>query len=920
MTRVVTSPPGTERNAQQGASVDARLITPHASAADEILVALHASRHGLTQEIASERLAQYGRNALPRTRPPGMAKVFLHQFASPLIYVLVAAALLSLLIQEWSDAGFITAVLVINAIIGTIQEYSAQKAASALQELVTTRSRVMREGDSYEINAEELVPGDIVLLESGDRVPADIRLLTCLDLETDESLLTGESTAVLKNADSVLKPDTILGDRNNMVFAGSLVARGRGRGVVVHTALATELGRIAAAVLTRLPPKAPLLIRMEKFTHRVAIVVGLAAILMALVALSRGMPLSEIFLLAVALAVSAIPEGLPVALTVALAIGIRRMAKRNVIVRRLVAVEALGSCTFIATDKTGTLTVNELTVKRLAFPYQDNWEISGQGMIPEGTFVTPVGSPSLEEEARLTRLCQAAVLTNDGFLGHRNNTWVHHGDAVDVALLVMAHKANIMKAEVANAFPELATIPFESERLFSASLNEHQAGSQAFVKGALERLLPMCSKMVAPGMDVALDSEYLEARAQQLASDGYRVLALASGDIQLGSEEVFSEEHLHDLTLLGLVGMIDPLRPEARPAVASCRHAGIEVAMVTGDHPATALAIARDLGLAQTRAQIVTGTQLRQAKEQAEFDRLTRDARVFARVEPQQKLDIVQSLQRHGHFVAVSGDGANDAPALRAAQVGIAMGKSGTDVARETAELIITDDNFNSMVAGVEEGRIAYANVRKVIFLLISTGAAELVLFTLALLTGLPLPLLAVQLLWLNLVTNGIQDVALAFEPGEGDELERPPRPPRESIFNRLMIERVVVSALTIGIMAFLLYQWLLNQGFTMEEARNGTLLLMVLFENIHVFNSRSETRTVFRHNPLRNPILLIGTVTAQLVHIGAMYTPWLSDVLQIQPVSLEQWLQLLGIALTILVVMELHKLVYPRYAKSHRH
>ena len=895
-----------------------KLASPHTKSADDVLDALHASRHGLTHANASERLIHYGRNALPRPEPPGLTKVFLHQFASPLIYVLLAAAILSLLIQEWSDAGFITAVLVINAIIGTVQEYSAQKAASALQELVTTRSRVMRESDSYEINAEELVPGDIVLLESGDRIPADLRLLNCLDLEIDESLLTGESTAVLKNADSVLKTETVLGDRVNMAFAGSLVARGRGRGVVVHTALATELGRIAAAVLARPQAKAPLLIRMERFTHRVAIAVAVAAIVMAIVAFSRGMPLSEIFLLAVALAVSAIPEGLPVALTVALAIGIQRMAKRNVIVRRLVAVEALGSCTFIATDKTGTLTVNELTVKRIAFPYQDDWEVSGQGMIPHGTFVTPAGSPSLEEEARLARLCQAAVLTNDGFLGHRNNTWVHHGDAVDVALLVMAHKANVMKAEVAGAFPELATIPFESQRLFSACLNEHQGKSLAFVKGAVERLLPMCSKMAAPGLDEELDREHIESQAHELASNGYRVLALAAGEITLGPEEVFSEEHLHDLTLLGLVGMIDPLRPESRPAVASCRHAGIEVAMVTGDHPATALAIARDLGLAQTRDQIVTGKLLRQAKEQPEFDRLTRDARVFARVEPQQKLDIVQSLQRHGHFVAVSGDGANDAPALRAAQVGVAMGKSGTDVARETAELIITDDNFNSMVAGVEEGRIAYANVRKVIFLLISTGAAELVLFTLALITALPLPLLAVQLLWLNLVTNGIQDVALAFEPGEGDELEHRPRPPRESIFNRLMIERVVISALNIGIVAFLLYQWLLNQGFTMDEARNGTLLLMVLFENIHVFNSRSETRSVFRHNPLRNPILLIGTITAQLVHIGAMYTPWLSDILHIEPVSPENWIRLLGLALTVLVVMELHKLIYSYYAKPH--
>jgi magnesium-transporting ATPase (P-type) len=376
---------------------------------------------------------------------------------------------------------------------------------------------------------------------------------------------------------------------------------------------------------------------------------------------------------------------------------------------------------------------------------------------------------------------------------------------------------------------------------------------------------------------------------------------------------VFSEEHLGQLTLIGLVGLIDPLRPEAKAAVTACQEAGIRVAMVTGDHPATAFAIARELELVSSPEEVVTGPKLKQAKDADSVDRLTAGARVFARVEPQQKLEIVQSLQRNGHFVAVSGDGANDAPALRAAQVGVAMGSSGTDVARETADLIITDDNFASIVNGVEEGRIAYANVRKVIFLLISTGAAELVLFTLALLGGLPLPLLAVQLLWLNLVTNGIQDVALAFEPGEGDELRCPPRPPRESIFNRLMIERVVLSALVIGSVAFLVFDWLLARGFSLDEARNGTLMLMVLFENIHVFNSRSENLSVFRHNPLRNPLLLFGTAAAQLIHIGAMYTPWISDVLRIQPISPQHWVELLVLALSVLVIMELHKVLRRR-------
>ncbi len=902
-----------EHNPTQGNETRAGevlLSTPHSSSGDEILTAQQSSKYGLTQAEASARLKQNGPNSLPETKPVGIGIVFLHQFASPLIYVLIVAAILSVVIEEWSDAGFIAAVLFINGMIGTIQEYSAQRAASALRSLVSTHCLVLRDGDSYEIDAEDLVTGDIILLESGDKIPADVRLLASHDLEVDESLLTGESTPVLKDADLVLEAETTLGDRRNMLFAGSLVERGRGRGVVVGTALETELGHIAESVLNKPATKAPLLIRMESFTQRVAIIVAVAALAMAAIALSRGMPMAEIFLLAVALAVSAIPEGLPVALTVALAIGMRRMARRNVIIRKLVAVESLGSCTFIATDKTGTLTVNQLTARRIALPNFKPWNITGSGIEPEGSINTVQGKLDDNEKVLLERLCKTAVLANEGFLSHRGDGWVHHGDAVDTALLVMSHKAGITKAETVNACPEIATIPFESERLFCASLNEVSGQQHAFVKGALERLLPMCDSMATLNGDAVLNGQLLEDQARELASQGYRVIALASGAIKLGEAEVFSEEHLNGLTLTGLIGMIDPLRPEAKDAIAKCQKAGIEVAMITGDHPVTAMAIAKELDLIKHSDQIITGPELKHFAEDGNMDELIREARVFARVEPQQKLDITQSLQRNGHFVAVSGDGANDAPALRAAHVGIAMGKSGTDVARETADLIIADDNFSSIVAGVEEGRIAYANVRKVIFLLISTGMAELVLFALALLTGLPLPLLAVHLLWLNLVTNGIQDVALAFEPGEGNELNHPPRSPKDPIFNRIMVERVVISALVIGIVAFFLFQYLLNQGYSVDEARNGTLLLMVLFENIHVFNCRSETLSVFRHNPLHNPILLFGTVAAQLIHIAAMYTPWIRDVLHIQPVTPQHWIQLLGLALTVLVVMELHKAI----------
>ncbi len=888
---------------------DGSLLAPHARAFEDVLAELGSSRHGLSIAEAADRLARFGRNALPRSKPPSFVQVFLHQFVSPLIYVLVAAAVVSLAIQEWSDAGFIAAVLLVNAVIGTVQESSAQRAAEALTKLVTTKTRVLRDGDAYEIDAEDLVPGDIVLIESGDKVPADLRLASGHGLEVDEALLTGESVAVAKNAEAALPPDTALSDRVNMAFAGTMVTRGRERGIVVSTGLNTMLGEIAASVLARRSTKAPLLVRMERFTHRIAVAVGVSALVMAAIAFSRGTPLDEVFLMAVALAVSAIPEGLPVALTVALAVGMQRMAKRNVIVRRLVAVESLGSCTFIATDKTGTLTENRLAVTRIVFPCGgDPWEITGDALEPSGAVLAPTGSPSPEGQAMLARLCRAAVLANEGFLGHRDGVWVSYGDAVDVALLVMAHKAGFVRAEAVTACAEIDIIPFESERQFSSSLNEVDGQRQAFVKGAVERLLPFCSGMAMPDGSSSLDRTMIEAQAEALASEGYRVIALASGAIGFGPDEVFSEEHLSGLTFLGLVGIIDPLRREAKSAVTACRAAGIEVAMVTGDHPTTAATIAKELDLIHSQDQVVTGRALKRCDDEAEANQLVRQARVFARVEPQQKLDIVQSLQRDGYFVAVSGDGANDAPALRAAQVGVAMGKSGTDVARESADIIITDDNFASIVSGVEEGRIAYANVRKVTFLLISTGAAELVLFTLALLTNLPLPLLAVQLLWLNLVTNGIQDVALAFEPGEGNELRRPPRPPQEPVFNRLMLERVMISALVMGVVAFLLFQWLLQSGLTIEEARNSTLLLMVLFQNVHVFNCRSETRSAFRHSLMRNRLLVIGTLAAQLIHIGAMYTPWIGDVLHIQPVPLEHWATLLAMALSILLVMELHK------------
>jgi Ca2+-transporting ATPase len=553
-------------------------------------------------------------------------------------------------------------------------------------------------------------------------------LLDSHALEIDESLLTGESLPVGKEAYKILDIAMPLADRINMAFAGTLIIRGRARGLVVATGLATEIGRLSKYLL-RSEVKPPLAVRIEKFVFKVALVVGMAVLIIFAVEFFRGRSVQEIFIESVALAVSAIPEGLPVALTVALAIGMRRMAARNVIVRRLIAAETLGSCDFIASDKTGTLTMNELTVRRISIPGESPWEVTGEDIIPEGEIRTVHGKPLDSEMSVSERIALVSVLCNEGFLGRQDDKWVHHGDTVDIALLVMAHKFGITQNNALISYPHISEIAFEPERKFAATLNGTDDHRFAFVKGAPEKVLSMCSFMTnLSGHDLAIDPKMAEETAQELARDGYRILALASGELFLERDEAFSEDQLNGLTLLGFLGMIDPLRSEAKSAIAQCRKAGIRVGMVTGDHPITALAIARELKMAESMEEVVTGPILSEAKLPSSLDALISRASVFARVEPSQKLQIVESLIRQGHTVAVTGDGANDAPALKAAHVGVAMGQSGTDVAKESSDLVISDDNFASIVAGIGEGRIVYSNVRKVIFLLISTGAAEILL------------------------------------------------------------------------------------------------------------------------------------------------------------------------------------------------
>jgi magnesium-transporting ATPase (P-type) len=864
---------------------------------------------GLSTQQAAARLAETGPNVLPERRRPGPLLIFIRQFKSPFIYVLFAAALVSLGLGQTINAAFIAIVLLLNAMIGTIQEYAAQRAATALKKMVPSRSTVVRDGRPIQIDTSTLVVGDYVLLSSGDKVPADIHLFAAHNLHADESMLTGESNESHKQILQEYTDDAPLADRHNMCFAGTVILRGRGEGQVIATGSNTEIGKIARDVGVGDEVKPPLLVRIERFTQRITYGILILISLIFIITVVRGDDLATVFLLAVALAVSAIPEGLPAAITVALAIGMRRMARKGVIIRRLLAVESLGSCTYIASDKTGTLTVNEMTIQRILLPNGNQYEVSGEGIDLHG-IISPTPSPG--DALNLRLLCSAGGLANEAWLEKETDDWIGHGDRVDVAFLVLSEKYGVDYESLQQSCPELAKIPYESENAIAASINRCPDGIELQVKGSVEQLLTMSSSMTGLAEP---DNAQIEKQIDALAKQGFRVLGLAHRKLdQLPSDPLTS---LEKLEFIGMVGMIDPLRPDAIDAVQRCRDARIKVAMITGDHPQTAWALALPLGIADNSMQPVSGSQLATASNEKSgaFRDLVHGSRVFARVEPHQKSQIVDQLIQDGEFVAVTGDGVNDAPAISHAHVGISMGKRGTDVARESADIILTDDRFSSIVEGIKQGRIVYNNIRKVIFLLISTGAAEITLVLLSLLFGMPLPLYPLQLLWLNLVTNGIQDIALAFEPEEGDELNQPPRSPDEPIFDRLMIERVLVNALVMGVLAFATFTWQIQNGASVESARNITLLLMVLFENVHVFNSRSETRSMLRQYFFGNPFLIFGMLGAQAIHIGAMYTPGLRDVLQIQPVSIVQWSQLLGIALCLIIVDELHKLIHARHS-----
>jgi len=890
----------------------------HSLNINDVFTKLSSSSAGLSSSEAQERQQEYGLNKLPSRKAPSWWQIFFRQFLSPLIYILIFAAAVSTLLKEWEDAGFIIFVILLNSIVGAWQENKAEKSAAALQNLLKVKTIVRRDNLERELNAEELVIGDIVSLESGYKVPADMRLFECSNLTVDESFLTGESKAVVKNI-KIHDEKVDINARTNILYAGSTVFSGRAWGVVVETGLKTEVGKIADIISSTQKTKPPLIIRMEKFTKNISLIILFLCLVLASIALINGVSPSDTFFLVVALAVSAIPEGLPVALTVALSVATTRMSKKNVIVRKLTAVEGLGSCTMIASDKTGTLTVNQQTAKLLYLPSNKEIEISGQGYNDEGELLN-FAQISKDDQDNINNSLEAFVLANEAQLKKVNKSWQHHGDAIDVAFLALAYKAKADIDKIRSSVVKRLNIPYESQRRFAGFIYKKNKKNYIAVKGAVEKILDFCDQVKINGKNKKLDKKEIKKEALRLASSGYRVLAVASGEFTgdiVDNIDQFKESSISNLRLLSLVCFIDPLRKDSKEAILKCQKAGIGVKMITGDHPATAFFIAKELGIAVLEDEVVSGSKLGEDIQMTpEFLELVSKVKVFASVSPIQKLKIVKALVKLGHFVSVTGDGVNDAPAMKQANIGVAMG-SGTDVAKETSTMIVADDNFSSLIEGIQQGRFAYSNVRKVVYYLISSGAAEIWLFILAILTikflaldTIVLPLMAAQLLWLNVVTNGIQDIALAFEGGEPGEMQKKPRPPQEGIFNKLMKAETIVAGFIMGTFSFIVWFYLIYNGDSPEHASSFILMLMVLFQGVHAFNCRSEHVSAFKVPLKRNYILLLGVLTAQFVHIFATYNPFMQKVLQIKPLSFIDWLQLLVLASSILWGLELFKYI----------
>ncbi len=886
----------------------------HALPADAVLRELGSGHGGLSTEEARRRFESVGPNALQAARGVSPWTLLAGQFKNVLIVILLAATALSALLGHGVEAIAITVIVLFAVLLGFVQEYRAERSIEALREMAAPRATVIRGGEEIDLPAREVVPGDLLVLTAGNRVAADARLLQGMNLKAQEAPLTGESTPVEKHSDALIDPASAVGDRRNMVYAGTTVGYGRGLAVVVATGVQTEVGRIAQMLLDVQTGRTPLQVNLDKLGRNLArAAVAVVAVIVAL-GLLRGQPFVEMLVFGIALAVAVVPEALPAVVTISLALGVQRLVRRRALMRRLAAVETLGSTSVICTDKTGTLTRDEMTVRRLYVAGQFV-DVTGSGYAPEGQFHT--GGVALEVAPRLRDplaegvrdLLEAAALASDAHLVRdaARDSWAIKGDPTEGALVVAAAKAGLHKPELDAARPRVHEIPFTSESKRMTTLHAGPGGVVAFAKGAPEVLLAACTTEQTPVGAVPLDASArarVVAAAQRMAGDALRVLAVAKQrDASPGTCE-------HGLTLLGLVGMFDPPRAEAREAIETCEQAGIRVVMITGDHPLTAEAIARELGLLK-RGRVVTGVELA-ALDDATLERDVEDIDVCARVSPADKLRVVDALQKRGHVVAMTGDGVNDAPALKKADIGIAMGVTGTDVAREAAAMTLTDDNFSSIVAAVEEGRGIFGNIKKYLMFLLSSNVGEIGLMAGTALLGMPLPLTAVQILYVNLATDGLPALALAVDPPEDDLMRRPPRNPHAGIFGPQVVALMLIGGAWSMLVNVGLFAWALQSGRPLAEAMSMTFVSLVLIQFLKAYSYRSDRASVlvrpFANRWLNLAVAWEVTLLVLILYLPALQGPF--DTFALSPID---WAIVLGAAATVLPVLDLAKAVLRR-------
>lgn len=883
----------------------------HTIGVDETADHLGTTAEGLSSAEVKKRLEHYGPNEIGEEKGRSWWKILLHQFSDPLIYILLIAAVVTLLLRDYTDTGVILAAVLLNAIIGFIQELRAQKSMEALATLTAPKTEVVRDGRSHEIDGREIVPGDVVLLTSGSRIAADLRLFDVHDLHIDESAFTGESIPVAKSVDVIEEEEIVSGDQANMAFSGTVVTRGRAHGYVVRTGEDTELGRIASAVRDVGKVTTPLQENMAKFGVQIGVVVLILAVVIAGIGLLQGSELGEVILVAIAMVVSAIPESLPVVLTVTFAVGVRRMSRRNALIRSLPAVETLGSATVIGSDKTGTLTRNEMTVQSI-WAGRKMYKVSGVGYNVDGEVtIEENGSSEMDtidpedfsETALPTALLTGLLANEAGADFLKNDDPV--GDPTELALITVAAKGGIEVAKVQKEYSEVDILPFEPERRFMATVNDTPKGRFLFMKGAPEVVIERCEEEITDDGKVEIDKDEIQRVGKDMAGQGLRVLAMAYRPY---SEEEIPEDFPEEgFIFAGLHGIRDPIRPEVFDAVKDAQDAGIRVLMMTGDHVGTASAIGKELGLDPEETGAMEGYSLTQMSDD-EIDDVTKRVNIYARVAPEHKLRIVERLKAQNEVVAVTGDGVNDAPALRAAHLGIAMGKTGTDVAREASDIVLADDNFASITAAVEEGRVVFSNVRKVTFFLLSTSVGDVLAILAALIIGWPIPFIAAQILWVNLVTNGLQDMALAVEPAEKGLLKRKPRPRDEGVITWHVLERMLFVGLFIAAGSLGIFWWAWQSTGDVDFARTAAMTQLVVFNFFHVFNCRSLDESIFRISPFTNRFLYYTVFAAAVAQAAVLYVPSLQTIFRTQPLPFEYYAIMFAIGATIVVGGELDK------------